>query len=324
MKTHKLNARHMNIENMQAQRCSAGVAVVNSAFMTLMDWAAARFPTRPYLLRRPSAAGHPGRNLVEDAAVQETLQEHERLTRELKLAEQVQHQLLPQAVPEIPGYQFFAYYHAAHEVGGDYFDFVPLLGSRVGIVLGDVSGKGIAAALIMAKFSSDTRLKLMGECSAAAAATALNTSLFETGIDERFVTLCLIVLEPRTGSINICSAGHPPVLVRRADGSVEEVARDMGGFPLGVIAEAMYEQVEILLGPGDVAVVYSDGVTDARNPDDQLFDTRECRRLLDCIQGTSGGPEAVGEAILEEINAFSGSHVQADDITLVCFGPTGP
>jgi phosphoserine phosphatase RsbU/P len=291
--------------------------IVNSAITTLVDWAAARLPGGPYLLR-------PRRGMpLDNASVQETLLEHERLARELKVAEQVQHQLLPRAVPEIPGYEFFAYYHAAHEVGGDYFDFVPLREDRLGIALGDVSGKGIAAALIMAKFSGDTRLKLVAEGSAAAAASALNTSLFETGIDERFITLSLLVLDPKTCSVQLCSAGHPPVLVRRADGTVVEVGKDVRGFPLGIVADAAYDQIEVLLEPGDVAVIYSDGVTDARNAEDELFDSQQARRLLSCLEATAGGAAEVGEAILQRIDEFSGSHVQADDITLVCFGPMG-
>ena len=156
-----------------------------------------------------SAAG-PSANLPQDAAFQELLLEHERLACELKLAEQVQHQLLPRSLPARPGYEFFAYYQAAHEVGGDYYDFVPLSENRLGIVLGDVSGKGIAAALIMAKFSGDTRLNLLAEDSAAGAARALNAAVCETGVDERFITLSLMVLHADTGRLQVCSAGHPP------------------------------------------------------------------------------------------------------------------
>ena len=100
--------------------------------------------------------------------VDDALLEHERLARELKIAEQVQHPMLPRTVPAVSGDEFFAYYRAAHEIGGDYFDFVPLPEKRSGIVLGDVSGKGIAATLIMAKFSGDTRIKLVVEGLAAA------------------------------------------------------------------------------------------------------------------------------------------------------------
>ena len=175
---------------------------------------------------------------LRNGSLDEILLDHERLARDLKVAEQVQHQLLPQSLPKLPGYAFFAYYHAAHEVGGDYYDFVPLPDNRLGIALGDVSGKGVAAALIMAKFSGDTRLNLLAEGSTAAAARVLNTALCETGIDERFITLSLLVLEANTGRLQLCSAGHPPVLLRRADGTVEELGKDVGGFPLGIVPDA--------------------------------------------------------------------------------------
>ncbi len=270
-----------------------------------------------------SAAG-PSANLPQDAAFQELLLEHERLACELKLAEQVQHQLLPRSLPARPGYEFFAYYQAAHEVGGDYYDFVPLSENRLGIALGDVSGKGIAAALIMAKFSGDTRLNLLAEDSAAGAARALNAAVCETGVDERFITLSLMVLHADTGRLQVCSAGHPPALLRRADGTVEELGKYLGGFPIGVVPEAFYQQDDVELQPGDVAVVYSDGVTDSRNPMEELYDTQENRRLLKCIEGAVGGPESVGAAILREIQEFARGRAQADDITLVCFGPNRP
>ena len=92
----------------------------------------------------------------------------------------------------------------------------------------------------------------------------LNTALCETGIDERFITLSLLVLEVNTGQLKLCSAGHPPVILRRADGTVEELGKDVGGLPLGIASDTNYEQVNVELLPGDVAVVYSDGVTDAQ------------------------------------------------------------
>ena len=137
-------------------------------------------------------------------------------------------QLLPHSLPKLPGYVFFAYYRAAHEVGGDYYDFVPLPDNRLGIALGDVSGKGVAAALIMAKFSGDARLNLRTEGSAAAAAHMLNTTLCETGIEERFITLSLLVLDASSGRLQLCSAGHPPVLLAGRMGQSKSWARMSG------------------------------------------------------------------------------------------------
>lgn len=259
---------------------------------------------------------------LQNATLHESLLARERLDRDLKIAEQVQLRFLPQTLPKIAGYQFFAYYHATYEVGGDYYDFVPLPGGRLGIALGDVSGKGVAAALMMAKFSGDTRLNLRTEDSPSAAAGVLNNTLCAAGIDEKFITLSLSVLDPSTNRLRLCSAGHLPVLLRRADGTVEELGEEVAGFPLGILPDVQYEQIEVELRPGDVAVVYSDGVTDSRSPAEELYDTKEHRRLLKRVKDASGGAEAVGKAILQDIREFSRGHAQADDITLVTFGPT--
>ncbi len=258
---------------------------------------------------------------VQNASLHETMIARERLDRDLKIAEQVQKRFLPQHLPKIAGYEFFAYYHATYEVGGDYYDFVPLANGRLGIALGDVSGKGVAAALMMAKFSGDTRLCLITEGSPSAAAMVLNNTLCAAGIDEKFITLSLSRLDARAHKLELCSAGHLPIILRRADGTVEELGEDIGGFPLGVLPDTEYAQIEIELKPGDVAVIYSDGVTDSRSPAEELYDTKENRRLLKRVKESSGGAEAVGKAILQEIREFSKGHTQADDITLLCFGP---
>jgi len=258
---------------------------------------------------------------IQNATLHESLLERERLDRDLKLAEQVQKRFLPQSVPEVPGFEFFAHYEPAYEVGGDYYDFVPLTGNRFAVAVGDVSGKGVAAALMMAKFSGDTRYCIITENSPGAAAGELNHLLFAAGIEEKFITLSLCIVDVAQRTLDLSSAGHPPILVRRAGGKVEEVGEDIAGFPLGIIPGTEYKHREITLNTGDVAVVYSDGVTDARNLREELYDFRENRRLIRRLSETSGGPEVVGRAILQDIREYSAGHVQVDDITLVCFGP---
>jgi serine phosphatase RsbU (regulator of sigma subunit) len=258
---------------------------------------------------------------IQNAAMHETLLERERVNRDLKLAEQVQKRFLPQTEPTIPGFEFFAHYDPAYEVGGDYYDFVPLPDDRLSIAVGDVSGKGVAAALMMAKFSGDTRYCILTENAPAAAANELNTLLFSAGIEEKFITLSLSVLDVKRRTLTLASAGHLPVLVRRSNGTVEEIGEEIAGFPLGIIPESDYKQTEVALHPGDVVAVFSDGVTDARNLREELYDSRENRRLIRKLSETQGGPEAVGRAILQDIREFSSGHVQVDDITLICFGP---
>jgi sigma-B regulation protein RsbU (phosphoserine phosphatase) len=259
---------------------------------------------------------------IQNASMHEALLKRERLDRDLKIAEEVQKRFLPQAVPKLTGYEFFAHYQPTYEVGGDYYDFVALPSNRMAFALGDVSGKGVAAALMMAKFSGDTRYCILTENSPALTATRLNNLLCAAGIEDKFITLSLSVLDVHTRKLTLASAGHMPVLVRRVDGSVEEVGKEVSGIPLGIMDDTDYEQTELHLNPGDVVVIYSDGVTDARSPNDELYDSQTNQRLLKRVAGSAGGPEALGRAILQDIREFSAGHSQADDITLVCFGPS--
>jgi sigma-B regulation protein RsbU (phosphoserine phosphatase) len=260
---------------------------------------------------------------IQNASMHETLIERERLDRDLNLAQQVQQRFLPQSVPSIPNYEFFAHYHPAYEVGGDYYDFVSLPHERWAVALGDVSGKGVSAALMMAKFSGDTRYCILTENAPGAAANELNTLLCAAGIDEKFITLSLSVLDIENRRLTLASAGHLPIMVRRAGGHVDEIGEEIAGFPLGIVAASDYRQTEVDLHPGDVVVVFSDGVTDPRNVKEELYHTRDNPRLTRRVAESTGGPEAIGRAILQDIREFSAGHDQVDDITLICFGPTG-
>jgi serine phosphatase RsbU (regulator of sigma subunit) len=259
---------------------------------------------------------------IQNASMYESLLERERLNRELKLAEQVQKRFLPQTVPTVPGYEFFAYYQPTYEVGGDYYDFVPLPADRMALALGDVSGKGVGAALMMAKFACDTRYCMLAENAPAPTANRLNNLLCAAAIEDKFITLSLCVLDAPARKLTMTSAGHTPVLIRRADGRVEEVGQEVSGVPLGIMEDSVYQEAEVQLSLGDVVVIYSDGVTDARSPSDELYDSQSNHRLLKRVAQLSGGPVDVGRAILQDIREFSAGHSQADDITLVCLGPT--
>jgi serine phosphatase RsbU (regulator of sigma subunit) len=258
---------------------------------------------------------------IQNASLLESLLARERLNRDLKIAEQVQKRFLPQVVPTVPGYEFFAYYQPTYEVGGDYYDFVSLPADRIAVALGDVSGKGVAAALMMAKFSGDTRSCILTENAPAPTATRLNSLLCAAGIEDKFITLGLCVLDAPAHKLTLTSAGHTPVIIRRADGRAEEVGQEVSGVPLGIMEDSVYQQTEVQLNPGDVVVIYSDGVTDARSPGEELYDSKSNHRLLKRVALSPGGPADVGRAILQDIREFSAGHSQADDITLVCLGP---
>jgi serine phosphatase RsbU (regulator of sigma subunit) len=260
---------------------------------------------------------------IQNASMYEGLLAQERIKRDLGLAQTIQVRFLPQTVPSPPGFEFFAHYHAAYEVGGDYYDFVELDSDHLAVALGDVAGKGVSAALMMAKFSGDTRACILLEQDPAKATNRVNRLLCGAGIEEKFITLSLGVLDVPQRRFTFCSAGHLPLIVRRANGSIEEIGESISGFPLGIDPDSSYERLHVDLNPGDVLVIHSDGVTDARNPREELYDSQANRRLTRRIAATAGGPGAVGRAILQDVREFSAGHHQADDITLVCFGPTG-
>jgi phosphoserine phosphatase RsbU/P len=259
--------------------------------------------------------------MANRSAILETLWELHRLNRDLALAEEVQKRLLPQSVPLVPSFEFFAHYDPMYEVGGDFYDFIRLPDHRLAVAVGDVSGNGVAAGLLMARFSGETRRLMLAGYSTPAAAELLNGLLFESGIDEAFITLSLSVLDITTRTLSLISAGHPLVMIRRANGTVDEVGAQVAGTPLGIVSDANYQQAEVALQAGDVVVVFSDGVTDARNGDGELYDSRVNRRLLGTIAQTLGGPKAMGRAILQDIHEFTSGQFQADDVTLLCFGP---
>ncbi len=199
---------------------------------------------------------------IQNASMHESLLARERIDRDLRLAEQIQRRFIPQTFPRWKGYEFFAYYQPAYEVGGDLYDFVPLAGDRLAIALGDVSGKGVSAALMMAKFSGDTRYCILTENSPGAAANRLNELLYSAGIDEKFITLCLGVLDRNSRRFAVL-LGRPPACPGASEQwKVDVFGEENSGFPLGILPGSDYAETDDRADPGDVVVIYSDGVTD--------------------------------------------------------------
>jgi sigma-B regulation protein RsbU (phosphoserine phosphatase) len=240
--------------------------------------------------------------------------------RELLLAGRVQRGIMPQ-IPAAPGYEFYAHYQPAYTVGGDYYDFVQLPDDRLAVVVGDVAGKGIAAAMMMAQFASETRHRVRSASAPETAATALNGRLRDYDMEDFFITLCLGVLDLGTRRFTYCSAGHPLPMIRRAGGRIEEHGGDDSGYPLGIEADAVYRQVSLDLEPGDVVLIYSDGVPDAHNARGERYDSTRNPRLRERLALAGEGPRATGHSIVMDLQDFSDGHPQFDDITLICFGP---
>jgi serine phosphatase RsbU (regulator of sigma subunit) len=207
-------------------------------------------------------------------------------------------------------------------VGGDYYGFIPVPGPkpRLAILLGDVAGKGVPAALLMAKLSSDARFCLLSQPDAAAAIIALNDLIYQnTSQMDRFITLAALVIDPAEHTVTLVNAGHPPPLVyRRATGQLEKAApRDFVGLPLGIVEGTVYQAHTFALEPGDCVMTFSDGVTEAMDKQNQLI---EQKAISTALKDGPLPPPELGERIVKNVKQHAAGRSQHDDITLVCFG----
>src|SRR6202040_1642249 len=246
----------------------------------------------------------------------------ERLKLDLELARGVQRGFLPQQLPEVPGYEFFCHYESAFEVGGDYYDFISLSEQRVAVLLGDVAGKGVVAALLMAKLSADARFCMLTEPDPATAVTRLNSLMNQSGIADRFVTLVAAVLDPGSHTVTLVNAGHPPPLIyHRATRTVgEAISNEVAGFPLGVLDGFEYASCQVRLEPGDSILAFTDGVTEAMDVQNHQLQTKG---VYAAVQGEAYSPRALGEQVVKVVKQFATGRSQHDDIALVGFGRTG-
>jgi len=249
------------------------------------------------------------RQLVHQQAVE--LRARERIEQELQVAQLIQRQFLPRELPELPGWHVTAHYQPAREVGGDFYDFIELPGGLIGLVCGDVTGKGVPAALVMATTHSILRGDAAQLASPGKVLERANRLLLHDIPPQMFVTCLYGILDPATGRLRYANAGHNPPYVRTRDGVVELRAT---GMPLGLMPGMTYEEKETTLGPGDTLLLHSDGLAEAHDPERKMFGFP---RLAALVAGCSGGPELI-DRLLGELDGFTGpGWEQEDDITLV-------
>jgi len=237
------------------------------------------------------------------------------LERDLDFATQVQLGFLPNTRPQVAGYEFFDFYEAAQRVGGDFFDYVSLPDGRLGVSVGDVAGKGVPAALLMARLYSDARYELLSCPTPAEAMTRLNAGLTLGGLGHRFITMAFVILDPKAHTLTIVSAGHPPPLLRTRRGRVEPLATKSASLPLGIRPDTVYQQAEVKIGSGDSVTLFTDGVTEAMNGAHELYGMS---RLSAFVKSAPPRAEALGEAIVSNLEEFCAGQPQRDDICLIC------
>jgi len=235
----------------------------------------------------------------------------ERLDQELKIAQIIQQQFLPASLPDLPGWHVAAFYRPARTVGGDFYDFIPLPDGRVMCVVGDVTDKGIPAALVMASTHALLRAAAPQLLSPGAVLAQVNELLCADIPAHMFVTCLCMVLDPASGKVVFANAGHDVPYVRTEHGIAELRAR---GMPLGLMPGMAYEEQSFEFRPGDCALLHSDGLAEAHAPDREMFGFPRVSALVG--KGLSGEP--LIDLCLTELHAFTGAdYVQEDDITLV-------
>ncbi|MCS7047084.1 MAG: SpoIIE family protein phosphatase, partial [Gemmataceae bacterium] len=256
---------------------------------------------------------------VESARMHERIVARAGLERDLETAKKVQQSFLPKKFRQPAGYQFAAHYESAQEVGGDYYDFIELPDGRFGIMIGDVAGKGVPAALLMAKVSSDARSCMLTTSDLAEAVGRLNDNMQEAGLLDRFVTLGATLLDPKSHQVTLVNAGHfPPLVYRKATDTFEDgMARELAGFPLGVAEGIPYESATVSLAPGDCIIMFTDGVTEAQNKAAAEFGMTG---VLEALKPAAKNPRSMVDALLNAVKEFAKGCKQHDDITIVAYG----
>lgn len=250
---------------------------------------------------------------VERARTTIELLERRRLEKELAIAREIQLSFLPKAAPQIPGFDLAGTARPHDEVGGDYYDFIPVSDSRLGVAIADVSGKGIPAALIMAGFRMSLLAEIRNEFAIRAVIRKVNSLLYESTDRDKFVTAFYGVLDHRSRTLIYSNAGHNPPMVFRRGGGVEYLLE--GGLALGVLREARYDERPVGLSDGDVLVMFTDGVSEAESPEGDMFGTQ---RIEDCVRAVMDrSARGIMDALLEEVLRWAGERGQSDDLTLV-------
>ncbi len=256
---------------------------------------------------------------VENAQLHEVALRERALEQELSVAHEVQQGFLPAARPEVEEYGFFDFYEAANQLGGDYFDYVRLPDGRLAIVLADVSGKGISAALLVAKLSAEIRFLLVAENNPVEVVAKLNDIFCGSRWEDRFVTMVLAVLDPARHEVTLVNAGHMPPLLSKADGSVAAVGEAEGGLPVGVDSDLPYAQSVVRLAAGESLTMFTDGITEAMNREGELYGGTRLWTQVGA-KHEKDDVKALGIRILDDVRQFVGSRSQSDDMCLTCFG----
>jgi serine phosphatase RsbU (regulator of sigma subunit)/predicted ester cyclase len=248
---------------------------------------------------------------VAEAHLEQEIRDRERVEQELMVARSIQQASLPKEVPQLEGWQIAPYYQPAREVGGDFYDFHLLPEGQLGLVVGDATGKGVPAALVMSTTCGMLRLAAQGSSSPGQMLRGVNEVLFPNIPSNMFVTCFYAILDPKSGRLSYANAGHDLPYLHR-NGDTEELRAR--GMPLGLMPKMSYEEKETILHSGEAALLYSDGLVEAHDPAGEMFGFPRLRALID----EHGEKLSLADLLLEELYSFAGERwEQEDDITIL-------
>ncbi len=253
--------------------------------------------------------------LTED--IRQEVAQRERLNRELEIARDVQQRLFPQSLPEVRGLDFAGYCRPALGVGGDYYDFIRLEDGCLGIAIGDVSGKGIAAALMMASLQASLRGQTIKPCATLCEMIShINRLVFDASASNRYATFFYAQYDPVTRLLHYCNAGHnPPLLCRRTNECDTFYKLDEGGTVIGLFPDIAYQEATIQVQPGDILIGYTDGVSEAMNLQEEEFGEDRLTEIVRRCESRSAADMIT--CVLARVDSFTGSAPQHDDMTLI-------
>lgn len=250
---------------------------------------------------------------IERATVHQNLIEKEQLEGQLKTARAVQAHLLPSGAPHIPGYDIAGLSLPAFEIGGDYFDFIPLPGDQLGLVAADVSGDGVPAALVMSSFRTLLRTYTRREIDPSQVAETINRMLPDFSGQSDFVSCFYALFDPHAGRMEYVDCGHNPPIYLPHNGRPQALERS--GPALGLFGGARYTASHLLLAPGDLLLMYTDGLVEARNAEGEFFDAERLDALLS--QYADLPAAELIQTIIQAARQFTGYEIFLDDVTLV-------
>jgi serine phosphatase RsbU (regulator of sigma subunit) len=254
---------------------------------------------------------------IDNARLHEKSARQQDIEHDCDLADRLQQAVLPARTPEFRGYRFYQYYRPAPNVGGDFYDYVLMYDGRLMVFMADITGHGLAAAMLIARLALEIRASLLISSHPADMMQNLNRALFAYLPQDYFIKLLALELVPASGEVTLVNAGHRQPLLRTPDGRISQIESGLEGLPLGVCDDAQYADSRFVLPPGGMLILYTDGTGQATDPSGQAYGHE---RIRSQAAAAHGGPAELGECLAGDVRQFIAGSAQRDDICLVCLG----